>query len=432
MVFQGILSADSEAGEKSASLNHASVDYPISFPYYPVVLTGEDLPSLQDVPIGGIILYGFHDAEFKPISFQVDRKDRKGKYQIPNDQKDKDLEKKHVFDKNDECVFMAIDVGKKVESVPEIPGMLSVTELEITDSKTGEQAWVYALVLEGTPPESSGKDYVSYIAETDTIETDYYRMGFSKEIPLFMNMLKVKSIETNEFSPDLIDTMKVKHMGKFLHRFDFVRTQADFTSRLVAVKDGPVRVIRRTASKVRLFWGLKTPSVLTDYINYPTAFFVDNLIEFPFKMSWFFSGLKTYMTTEGSEDPDVPLYKVYSKSLSDGVLIDGKMTEQEKAFNASGDQEFIIFSSYGKMMVTMDLEKDFPIKYQVFMMDDTSQPDPPEDIPGQFGNLGFYSTEWEQIEPSLHHMYFSVYFATAISVEECFTILDGAPSFAIK
>lgn len=420
------------ASGESLGLTKVLIIYPISSPVYPVVLKGRDLGPLLDVPVGRIALFAVHDQKIEPIPFQIDCRDKEGVFQIQGAKEDQEKEDGRVFDMNDECVFMSSDLGEKAVTLPEIPGMTSAAEIEIRDPETGRQAWAYALVFDGTPPECSGRDYVSYNAESDFIDTAIYRIGFSGRLPFLVDRMNLKKAGTHELSPDFTDTMKIRYSGKLFHRFDFLRTQDDFTSEIAAVKDGPVRVIRRTANKVRIFGWLKTPEILIDYIGYPQAFFSDTLVRIPFRASWFFSDLETLMTMDQSGDPALPRIKAFSRTSLRGVTIDGTMSEDKKAFNATGDHEFMVSSSYGKTLVELGLEKDFPIQYRVYLMDDRDLPDPPEEIPGQFGNLGFFSNGWENVDTSLHHMLFTVYFAGDVTVEQGFRILEKAPSFVGK
>lgn len=417
------------ASETSTSMHHIAIPYSISSPYYPVVLKGRSLPPLIGSPIGRISFCVIHEGQLKPIPFQIDRRDRKGEFQIPLTDKEREKEGRSLFDENDECVFMAADMGKKMEAIPgDFQGSLTA-EIEIADPKTGQKGWVYAFVFHDRTPERAHQDYVSYDLEHDAIENDTYRIAFSKKLPFLVSTLTWKEAETRRYSPNLADIMKVRHRGKLFHKFDFLRTQDDYTSKVVAVKDGPVRVIRRTANRVRILWELRTPSIFIDYVCYPNVFYMDTLIDIPFRIGWFFSDVETLMTMDGNDDPAVPQRKVYSKSAPQGLVIDGMMSDAKKAFNASRDPAFVISTFYGLIMVGMDLEKDFPIQYRVYLMDDKTVRDPPENIPGQFGNLGFLTTNWEALDTSLHHMIFSVYMVRNMTAQQGLELLKNAPSF---
>lgn len=404
--------------------------YPISSPYYPVVLTGDFLKTLIDVPADSISLYAAGTAGLQPIPFQIDRRDAAGRYQIPVTAQDKAEEGSKGFDLNDEFVFMAADLGKKADGLPEAFQGGRVIEIELADPRTDQRGWVYAVAGDGNRVQRSPVDYIGYSAAGDTVESNVYRASFSPETTFLINRLAWKDSGTFKGSPDLTDTMKAKHRGRLLHSLPFERTQSDSETRLVAVKDGPVRVIRSSASRVRILLNLRSPELYVDNIHYGNAFFMDTHINIPFKIRLFFSRLNTLMTMDGNDDPRLPPAKVYSTSQGKAAVIDGAMSPQEEAINGSKDQSLIIDTVYGKMLVSMEHERGMPIDYQVYVMDDRNAADPPEEIPGQFGNVGFLTSGWEKLEPSLYHMVFSVYMVRGISVEKGFELLKGAPRFA--
>lgn len=404
--------------------------YPISSPYYPVVLTGDFLKTLIDVPPDAVSFYAVRASGLEPIPFQIDRRDAVGRYQIPVTAEEKAEEGSEGFDLNDECVFMAGDLGKKADGLAEAFQGGRVTEIEVADPRTDQRGWVYAVVGDGNRVQRSPVDYVGYSAAGETVESSVYRASFSRETTFLINRLQWKDSGTFKGSPDMTDTMKAKHQGKLFHSLPFERTQSDSETRLLAVKDGPVRVIRSSASRVRLLLNMRTPELYIDNIHYRNVFFMDTHIKIPFRIRLFFSNLSTIMTMDGNDDPRLPPAKVYSTSRGRAALIDGQMSPQEEAINASKDQSLIIDTLYGKILVALEHERGMPIDYHVYVMDDRNAADPPEDIPGQFGNVGFLTTGWEKLEPSLYHMVFSVYMVRGISVEKGFALLREAPRFA--
>jgi len=426
-VVRSILLAalSAESSEVAASRNR--VLRPISSPDYPVVLKGKDIPSLAGVPIGRIALYAVHKSGLEPIPFQIDRRDRKGRFQIPRTDRERKEESRSSFDDNDECVFMAGDLGRKIEVLPAPFRGASAVEIGITDPETGRKGWIYALVFHERAPEYARQDDVSYDRSHDAVETDTYRIAFSETHPFLVSELSWKETGAGRTGPNLADTMKVRHRGKLFGRFDFVRTEEDYASRVTAVKDGPVRVIRRTSNRVRILWRLRTPAISIDYLCYRNAFYMDTWIDIPFRIGWFFSDVETLMTLDGNDDPTAPKRRVYSRSAPQGLAINGTMSEAKRAFNASGDRDFALSTPDGLILVGLNLEKDFPIRYRAYLMDDKEIPDPPENIPGQFGNLGFLTTNWEALHTSLHHMLFTVYLVRDLSAEKGLKLLRNAP-----
>ncbi len=410
-------------------VERTTVIYPLSSPYYPVVLTGKDLPPLQHRPLKGLALYAVHAGELRPIPFQIDRRDAAGAFQIPVGDAERADEAKAVLDRNDECVFMASDIGDKTARVPDVPGASAGAEIELRDPHTGQRGWVYALVFEERPPDPPPADYVAYDPVRDTVESEIVRIGFSREKPFLIETILWKEAETRRYAPNFTDTMKIRHRGRLLRAVPFERTQGDYTSRLIAVKDGPVRVIRRTSNRVRVLWRLKTPSISIDFIHYANAFFMDTRLDLPFKPGLFFSDVETVMSLDGRPDPQFPRTEVFTHSLRDGVPIDGTMSDEKKLLNFSSDNSLVLANTFGKILVTLELERGSPIRARPYLMDDAAVADPPENIPGQFGNVGFLSTGWDRLDTAVHHLVVSVYMIRAITVDDAFRTLRHAPSF---
>ncbi len=411
------------------ALGHVTLSYPLSSPYYPVVLTGKMLPALRKIPIGKVAFYAVHQSVARPIPLQIDRRDYNGTFQIPRDAEEKAREAKLPLHRNDECVFMVSDIGEKMEQPPERIKIQSAIEIELTDPETDRHGWVYVFTFPGTPPETSPKDYVTYHGEEDSVESAIYRVAFSKEKPLLIESSIQKDPAGKGESPNFTDTLKIRHRGKLFHHIDFLRTQADYTSRLAAVKDGPVRVIRKTSNRIRVLWRLRTPAICVDYIHYAHAFFMETHLHVPFRTGWFFSDMATLVTIDGNDDPSLPAVRLFSDSFPEGMAINGEMSPEEEQFNRSGEAYFALSSRYGKTLVKFDLAKDSLIHARAYVMDDRNLPDPPERIPGQFGNVGFYSTGWDKLGISVQHLIVGIYMVPEISIPEGLALLKHAPSF---
>ncbi len=422
-----VLSAAGPA--KALVVERTTVIYPFSSPYYPVVLTGKDLPPLLNHPLKALALYALEAGELRPIPFQIDRRDGDGAFQIPAGDAEQAAEAEAMLDGNDEWVFMASDVGEKTAHLPEALGASGGAEIELRDPHTGRRGWVYGLVFPNGPPQAAPIDYVAYDRGRDAIESDTVRIGFSREKPFLIDTILWKESETRRYARNFTDTMKIRHRGRLLKALPFERTQGDYTSQVTAVKDGPVRVIRRTSNKVRVLWRLKTPTIVIDFIHYANAFFMDTRLDLPFKPGLFFSDVETVMSLDGRPDPDLPVTEVFTHSLREGVPIDGTMSDRKKLLNFSTDNALVLANTFGKILVSLEVERGSPIRARPYLMDDIGVADPPENIPGQFGNVGFLSTGWDRLDSAAHHLVVSVYMIRTITVDDAFRMLRHAPSF---
>lgn len=387
--------------------------------YAPIVIAGGDLPAFANVPISRIGVLTYRNNMLSAIQFQIDQRDQKGRFELSG----KRDTQHSLLATNDECAFMSADAGERVEHPEILFAQQTVVEVAVADPQSGERKWVYLVDTrrEQKQPVNS-RSYVSYDDDKDVIETAVYKIGFSPAHPFLVDRMQWHTAQPEKWSGNVIDTMKIRHKGNLLGQ-PFVRTQADYQSRLVAVKKGPVRIIRRTLNSVHVLGFLKSPSISIDHIAFSNGFQMDTTVEFPFPLKWFFSDVKTYTTLDLNDDPALPVSRVYPNSASKGLVIDGTMSAEKEAFNQGGGKQFAIQNSYGLIMAQLSMEQDFPVRAGNFMLDDRSLPDEPESHPGQFGNTGFLSTNWEKVDTSPHHLLFNVLLLQKTSLEQGFRAL---------
>ncbi len=392
-----------------------------SSPATPVVILGNVLVALNGMPIAKISAASWQGGTKKTIPFQIDKLDDKGRYEFLS----RDHRGALLLDANDECVFMASDAGERkgVDS-DETPQSLRV-EIVIVDPKTGERKWVYLQATAADNLPGATKNYVVYDAARDVIETATYKIGFAKSHPFLIDSLQWHIDGPNKWSSNVVDTMKIRHKGKLLG-IDFVRTQADYRSRVVAVKAGPVRVIRRTLNSVKVVSFLQSPSVVIDYVAYANGLQMDTVIDLPFKLSWFFSDLTTYTTMDWNDAPSLPAVGLYKAGMP-GLTINGAMTLEKEQFSKGAEQRFALQSAYGLLAVQLELDKGTPIELKLYLRDERTMIDKPENIPGQFGNVGFITTGWEKVGTSVHHLIFSVLLLQKTNVEQGLALLGQYP-----
>lgn len=396
---------------------HAS----FSLPAAPVVISGGELASLIGKPTAMIRAVSWQGGVKKIIPFQIDKRDAKGRYMFPS----RDDNNALLLEATDECVFMLSDAGERLRPGAESGNLQQTIEIGIVDFNSGERKWVYLQVITSDSPEEVTKDYVVYDAAQDAIETGIYRIGFSKSQPFLIDKLQWHVDGASKWSQNVVDTMKIRHHGKLLG-IDFVRTQADYRSRIIAVKDGPVRVIRRTLNSVKVLGYLQSPSLTIDYVIYANGLQMDTLIDLPFKLAWFFSDLSTLTTIDWNDAPSLPALQI--KSVGKSVItINGEMNQDKEQFNKGSEQRFGIESAYGLLMVQLELENNLPVEPHLYLLDDRKRMDEPENIPGQFGNVGFITTGWEKVDTSLHHLMFKVLVLQKTSVGNGLELLGNYP-----
>ncbi len=347
---------------------------------------------------------------FQKSIFQVDHKDAQGRY-ILNNNTLNGPEGAHVFKSNDELVFRKKDLGYRLNHSSALLEKKSLIEIKITSDSAGlekntETGWIYIALNESTDLNVQ-KKVISYETEQDIISSPFFKIVFSKEKPFLLDAFHWRLSDGSRWSHDVTDTMKIRHIGQFLG-FPFRRTDDDYFSRLVDVKQGPLRIIRRTENKVKVFWKLKSPALYIDYIMMPDGFVMDSMVDIPFKISFFFSDLSTVTTMDWNNAFENTALIIHSSDSRLNLPIDGRPSDDKRKFNQIVAQEFSVSSSLGLFDVRLAIPDDFPIRSQLYLNDDLKELDPPEHYPGQFGNVGFKTTGWENINSKLHHLKFTV------------------------
>ncbi len=401
------------------------VAYPLASPYYPVVLNAAALPFLVNAQANWVSLYAEKQGRLEPIPFQIDKVDVHGRYELASSETEKRDEARARIEARDEIAFMVGDLGERRSTGPD--GAEPLREVRLVDPETGLSRWLYVRI--GQRRHRSGRDYVQYQTDGDFIAGHSYRVGFADDLPFLMDHLQRRKSPQQPWSDNLVDSMKVQHRGSFLHKFAFVRSHRDYQSRVIAVKDGPVRVIRRTLNNVRMILFLKTPSIEVDFVAYGNSFYVDTLLDIPFRIGSIFSGLDTRFSVDWREGVGLEGARLYTSSMEAGIAVDGEMSQQEYALNQRQDDLLLFASRYGDMLVTLGIPEDLPISFRNFYHDDRTVNDRPESVPGQFGNFGFLTDNWESLNTDLHHLMFHVYLTPENDRAAALQLLRRAPSF---
>ena len=386
-----------------------------------LVISGREIPQLSGTNIEKISLLNLLHNKKQSIVFQIDQKDAQGRYILSNNTS-AISDTSNTMGDQDELVFRKKDLGEYLSPSSELLKQYSLIEIEAVYEQGGQEdlahrkvsGWIY-IVLNDISPDfhKQNKSFV-YDSEQDRVISPVYKIGFSKEKPFLLDEFhwrlpeqSRKLAQPSEWSPDVTDTMKIRHIGKFFG-FPFKRTDDDYYSQLIDIKEGPLRIIRRTENKVKIFWKLKSPALYIDYVMMPDGFVMDSMIDIPFNISFFFSDLVTITTMDWDHAPDLPGLTIKSEAFNLKLPVNGQPGDDKDAFNQIAGKEFSLISQWGQFDVKLDIPDDFPIYSQLYLRDALHEIDLPENYPGQFGNVGFKTTGWENIDSKLHHLKFTV------------------------
>jgi hypothetical protein len=370
-----------------------------------VVLSGDDLMPLFGTPVRQLALLKASPTGLTPIVFQVDRKDAQGRYIV--EEADTPASDGPLLGIHDELVFVASDAGARLSDAARRGEAARLAEIRLDGTPGVPPGWVYVSSSSDPEPVHSGH-YMHYSPASDMVSSATYQLGFNTRLPFLVDTFQWKTDDRDGWSPNVLDTMKIRHQGRFLGFIPFKRTHRDYTSRLTAVKAGPLRVIRRTESRIRLLWHLKTPAVHIDYVMMPGGFVMDTVIDIPFNVGLFFDGIETLTTVDWNEDTALPRLTIGAPGHSEAAAIDGQMSSDKHELNLLQANQFVVTSSLGEMLVSLEIPLGVPITPWLYLRDAQNEADPPENRVGQFGNVGFRTTGWEQINTEVQHVKFTV------------------------
>lgn len=350
-----------------------------------VVIAGKDLAALNGADLSQLRLMIFKDGKLMPVPFQVDEKTPDGEYVMvhPDGSRDRDDGK---LDANDELVFLAKDAGDRGDPGASAPAPAGFVEIVLTDPVTGAQGWAYLLAFAKNPPPLSSVRYMTYkeLADHDELTTPYYALRFPKN-NVFMNDIIIERAAGGN-DKDILDRIKMRSGVAMLHgAFSVDRTEEDFTHKVLGVLTGPVRVIRRTETRLSLVLSLKSPAAYVNGSFYPACFQFPSMLSLPFRMDMIASD--AYMRQGWDLNRNAVGMKFYTNLNPGGVVLDGKMSPEEQKLAA--DPRNLLWAlgtgPQGTFVFEGEWNQKSPIKARLYYEDDLSKSEPPEDDPGVMG-----------------------------------------------
>jgi hypothetical protein len=242
---------------------------------------------------------------------------------------------------------------------------------------------------------------------------------------------------------DRVDRLKIRFQAVGPLGIRINKNEEDFSAKTVAWIDGPVRVIRRTANRMVLFWKIPTPSAELDNVYYGNAFEFPTRVDLPFDSDTFISQPVFRVSTD-LMCASANGWVFHNGPNPAGVVVDGVMSDAEtkldpKTYRWSAMHATKPGASAGWLNRLLYPMINTPVHPTLYYRDDAARPDPPEDDPGECGDLGYYLEGVEKIKKGrfelLSVMYNYPEFSPAV-VERIMAVLDHplkvsvAPAFA--
>jgi len=239
------IAALSLAGRPSAALSWAAVRADEA-----VVIAAEQVPVLDGRAITSLGVIACEDDDCGPIPMQVDERAADGRWVLDEGPEASADSPPGVLDGGDTILVMAADAGSPARP-DRLPSYQAMVEVMIHDESDGTVGWVYLIATDGLAPRSP-RSYVRYDAGADRIHGGGVSMGFAGGVPAFLAI---------DDGPNLLDRLKVRASARLLFGLlRFSRSEDDLSTELAGWHGGPIRIIRSQRQRVRLGWGIRSPT----------------------------------------------------------------------------------------------------------------------------------------------------------------------------
>jgi len=364
----------------------------------PLIIRGEALPGMRGLALSGFRLFSASGAGGPaPAPFQIDEVDADGFYVLPegdepNTDRGRRGEEKELpgaLDGNDELVFMAGDLGDRVASVHWPAGIARGCEIEVRDPLAGGRGWAYLFWFEN-PPAPSSRDYVRYARREDRIHTDCFSLGYSPAQDLVYTTYMSIDPKGRGRGEDIMDRINIRFSASiFLQSITFSRNEDDFVSRVIAYKDGPVRVMRRVANSMRLVLGMRTPRIIAYSMYYRDAIETPNVLHLPVSLA----AVARSVYFEGGTDYNRRAYgmRFFNPRNPRGVLVDGRMSPEERALDLGEHEWTLTAGAQGIILNRVEMGEGVKgvLSKQLIYIDDFTYSNAPEEEAGVTPKIGF-------------------------------------------
>lgn len=338
-------------------------------------------------------LFARRKGRWVAVPFQIDARTAGGRWLLDNGPRpDEDAPGAERV-----LVFMGRDLG---EVAP--PGILPDAEagpwvaLEVQAGGSVPEGGVVYLGAFGSPAPHSPLDYVDYDARADTVRAATYETTFSGAVPTVLRLAR----PAGGFGPDILDRMKFRGEVRLLASAVRIRRdEQSVSTRLVAYRDGPVRVLRRARYTVALPLGLRVSADVT-MLFYRDRVEAGGHLKVGLPMT-----LADLLLLRGEAAAyldflDLRGFELAASTTPLRYRVSGAMGPDERVMARRGADWFALVGPQGlpAIMMTLDLEGLFArLDHELYYRDDSSFADPPESLPGQVPGVGFRLSRFNRL-----------------------------------
>jgi len=348
-------------------------------------IKGEFLPPYNGAPIEQLALLAYHNGSLSPVPFQVDERDRKGRYVMTHGKTAGHDEDNGALDGNDELIFCATDTGDRLPAGERATRI----EIEVTDPRYPDRhGWVYLAWYKSDKPPRSSVDYVDYDPRSERIISKNYILGYRKGYMFYNDLIYPVGAGGN--GRDFFDRIKFRTRIEFLGgKVALVRNEDAIKAEVQGWIDGPVRVVQSTINYIKIFDMLPSVSFnsLSEY--YPYIQTSPITVRFPFELGTVVKtlGIKSMIADVYGDMPGMVGAIGYTNLSPTGYVYTGHA--QQSVLDKMPKLGLVWGFATKKGVGTWFPRLIFPdTMYQFnsfYISDNESLQNPPDDVPGEIG-----------------------------------------------
>lgn len=354
-----------------------------------ITVPGNALRPLSGWPVERLGVLACGPDSCRPIPMQVDERDAAGAWVLDRGPQPGSDSPAALLDDNDVLLFMADDCGRAADA-GELPHGAVAMRVIVTDPLSSIERWAYVVGYDRPAPRAE-RSYVDYDAAADRFTGARVRMGFRDGVPTYLAL---------DDGTNLLDRLKVRAAASvFWGWLRFSRSEDDLSTELVGWHAGPIRIIRHQKQRVRLGWGIRSPT----FRSY--TYFYRDFAELPvglrlnFPPTYFFSDIVIEVVLDFRDLDgwrlDLPRR---SERLRIGEIDGGVVAD----LNRADDTTFALVGDRVTLVQMFGVSASLDPVSKRFIYRDTAQPHAPEDVAGEHPGVGYALEDWEAVGAGEH------------------------------
>lgn len=321
------------------------------------------------------------------VALQVDERDSRFRWALDAGAQPVQDDSPGILDENDVLFFRASDAGTSAPTARDAPGVRQAV-LDIHDPLDGRNARL--LLAESATPAPDIPAGVRYDAIEDTFRGRHVTLGFAAGIP--------ESLFLGEGGPDLLDRIKVRASASLLWGLlRFTRDESDLTTSVTGWRNGPLRATRHQEQRVRLGWGIRSPSFSTYTFFYPDFAELPVSLRLAHAPGVLFGDIRIEVVLDFADLAGWSLELPGRQPLPIGTF-----RAEDVADLAT--EWFALRGSSGTLLQVIDVSGSLASTRRRLIYRDDDSPEPPEEIPGAHPAIGYRIDRWDEVEAGGHHL----------------------------